>query len=287
MSSLIAPLLRCQRGSISRLCRMSMSSSPSVSVENETGIAIVSLNKPPVNSLGLEFMQDIISAIDSVEKEAKGLILTSSNKSIFCAGLDLNEMYKPDETRLRDFWFTLQELWLRMYGCKIPTGAAINGHSPAGGALLATCCDYRAMVASQKATIGLNEAKFGLVAPFWFMDSFRNVLGQREAEFALLNGKLYTVADAKSVGLIDTIVDDKETAIAVCTKIIKDMNKCVPRAWTMTKLAMREAPITRLKSQRREDVDNFVALVMEDGMQKYLDAYMTSLKAAAAKKKSS
>ena len=83
---------------------MSMSSSPSVSVENETGIAIVSLNKPPVNSLGLEFMQDIISAIDSVEKEAKGLILTSSNKSIFCAGLDLNEMYKPDETRLRDFW---------------------------------------------------------------------------------------------------------------------------------------------------------------------------------------
>ena len=141
------------------------------------------------------------------------------------------------------------------------------------------------MVASEKATIGLNEAKFGLVAPFWFMDSFRNVIGQREAEFALLNGKLYSVADAKSVGLIDTIVDDKEAAIAVCTKTIKDMNKCVPRAWTMTKLSMREAPIARLKSQRGQDVDNFVELVMEDGMQKYLDAYMTSLKTAAAKKK--
>jgi len=283
----MASLLRCQRGrgSISGLCRMSMSSSPSVIIEKENGLAIVSLNKPPVNSLGLEFMQDIITAIDTVEKDAKGLILTSSNKSIFCAGLDLKEMYKPDETRLREFWSTLQELWLRMYGCKIPSAAAINGHSPAGGALLATCCDYRVMVASEKATIGLNEAKFGLIAPFWFMDSFRNVIGQREAEFALLNGKLYSVADAKSVGLIDKIVDDKEAAIAVCTKTIKDMNKCVPRAWTMTKLAMREAPIARLKSQRGQDVDNFVELVMEEGMQKYLDAYMTSLKTAAAKKK--
>ena len=56
------------------------------------------------------------------------------------------------------------------------------------------------MVASEKATIGLNEAKFGLVAPFWFMDSFRNVTGQRVAEFALLNGKLYSVRDAKDIG---------------------------------------------------------------------------------------
>ena len=59
----------------------------------------------------------------------------------------------------------------------MPTGAAIAGHSPAGGALMATCCDYRAMVASDKFTIGLNEAKFGLIAPFWFMDSFRNTVG--------------------------------------------------------------------------------------------------------------
>ena len=111
MSALMASLLRCQRGSISGLCRMSMSSSPSVIIEKEeNGLAIVSLNKPPVNSLGLEFMQDIITAIDTVEKDAKGLILTSSNKSIFCAGLDLKEMYKPDETRLREFWCVFSTL---------------------------------------------------------------------------------------------------------------------------------------------------------------------------------
>ena len=35
-------------------------------------------------------MEDIIAALDQVEKDSKGMILTSANKSIFCAGLDLN-----------------------------------------------------------------------------------------------------------------------------------------------------------------------------------------------------
>ena len=38
--------------------------------------------------------------------------------------------------RLRQFWHTLQELWLRLYSLKVPTAAAINGHGPAAGTLL-------------------------------------------------------------------------------------------------------------------------------------------------------
>lgn len=113
---------------------------------DDNGICTLDLNKPPVNSLGLEFMETIIEAFDQVEKEKqyKGMVLTSTNKSIFCAGLDLQEMYQPDEKRwfsitswswqhfhlkksllckiihrLRAFWHTLQELWLRLYLFKV------------------------------------------------------------------------------------------------------------------------------------------------------------------------
>ena len=68
---------------------------------DEHGIATLYLNKPPVNSLGLEFMNQIISKLDQVEKDSRGLVLTSSNKSIFCAGLDLKEMYQPEEQRYK------------------------------------------------------------------------------------------------------------------------------------------------------------------------------------------
>ena len=44
-------------------------------------------------------MESIIGALDQVETESKGMVLTSSNKSIFCAGLDLKEMYQPEEQR--------------------------------------------------------------------------------------------------------------------------------------------------------------------------------------------
>ena len=86
-------------------------------------------------------------------------------------------MYQPDEARLRKFWHTLQEVWLRLYTLKVPLASAINGHAPAAGTLMATCSDYRVMVGSNpKFTMGLNEAKFGLVAPFWYASFFKKCI---------------------------------------------------------------------------------------------------------------
>jgi 3,2-trans-enoyl-CoA isomerase len=82
------------------------------------------------------------------------------------------EMYKPKEERLRQFWTALQDVWLKLYGSSFPTAAAITGHSPAGGCLLALSCEYRVMLPNF--TIGLNETKLGIVAPSWFMARFNN-----------------------------------------------------------------------------------------------------------------
>jgi len=270
-------------------CRLlSSSSTNSQKVSVDTGddrISVVSLNRPPVNSLNLEFMEDIIAALDQVEKDSKGMILTSANKSIFCAGLDLKEMYQPDEARLRKFWHTLQEVWLRLYTLKVPLASAINGHAPAAGTLMATCSDYRVMVGSNpKFTMGLNEAKFGLVAPFWFMDAFIAVVGQRVGDYSLLTGKLYNVEESAKIGLIDEVVGTKEEAIERCAYHIKQMSACKPMAWHMTKLQTRDAFIHRLKMNRQDDVNNFVALVTQDHLQKDLGAYIASLSGGGGKK---
>lgn len=49
-----------------------------------------------------------------------------SSPTIFSAGLDILEMYKPDKDRIRAFWTQLQETWLALYGSSVPTAAAIN-----------------------------------------------------------------------------------------------------------------------------------------------------------------
>lgn len=57
-------------------------------------------------------------------------------KTVFSAGLDITEMYQPDNHRLANFWESLQNLWLELYGTGMATVAAIDGHAPAGGCML-------------------------------------------------------------------------------------------------------------------------------------------------------
>jgi Delta3-Delta2-enoyl-CoA isomerase len=105
-------------------------------------------------------------------------------------------MYKPDPIRMREFWKSLQDVWIKLYGSPFATAAAINGHAPAGGCFLAISCEYRVML--PKYTIGLNETQLGIVAPSWFMDTMRNVIKPRDAEMVrLLEYLLKTISDFK------------------------------------------------------------------------------------------
>lgn len=104
------------------------------------------MNRPPVNSLNLELLTDLSRTLDDLEaNKSKGMILTSvrsiifcwidyhlnvlqwqSSKTVFSAGLDILEMYKPDPDRCKAFWTALQDVWLKLYGSNYPTAAAIN-----------------------------------------------------------------------------------------------------------------------------------------------------------------
>lgn len=123
------------------------SSSPKlvdVNVNDKTGIATVTMQRPPVNSLNLELLRALLDTLEDLESNrTRGMILTSvsNNKqrtqvimsfifqasdTVFSAGLDITEMYKPDLKRAEEFWTTLQETWMKLYGSMFPTAAAIN-----------------------------------------------------------------------------------------------------------------------------------------------------------------
>lgn len=97
-------------------------------VTDDKGVATLSLNKAPVNSLNKEFLQELNDSLAATSETAKGLVLTSSLNSVFCAGLEITEMHQPDPVRLREFWSSLQDVWIQLYSYKLPTAAAITGH---------------------------------------------------------------------------------------------------------------------------------------------------------------
>ncbi|CAH1180350.1 unnamed protein product [Phaedon cochleariae] len=254
----------------------------SLTVNDKTGVATLSLQRPPVNSLNLELLTEISSALtEATDNNSRGLILTSTNDGVFSAGLDILEMYKPNLDRVKEFWTKLQETWIKLYQTAYPTVAVINGHSPAGGCLLALSCEHRIMV--KNFTIGLNETRLGIVAPPWFIASMVNVIGQRQSERALTLGHMFTTEEAKNVGLIDEIVQNKAEGTTQAEAFIQKFAKIPFQARSLTKTWLRNKTVESLVKNREDDLNMFLQVVTQPNAQESLGHYIQSLKNKATK----
>ncbi|KZS04326.1 3,2-trans-enoyl-CoA isomerase [Daphnia magna] len=150
------------------------------------------------------------------------------------------------------------------------------GHAPAGGCLLAMCCDSRIMV-NGKSKIGLNETKLGIVAPFWFKDTFVNTIGVRQSERALQLGSLFTPDEALKIGLVDRVLPDPEAATAVAESELKEFLQIPAMARYLSKMRIREAALKDLLENREKDLNTFVNFATTDAVQKGLGIYLQSL----------
>merc|ERR1719222_1281902 len=241
------------------------------------------MNKKPVNSLSLEFLHDLDKALDSAATSSKGLVLTSTMQTIFCAGLEITEMYQPDMARLREFWYTVQGVFLKLYGCQVPTVACMNGHSLAGGCFLALACDYRIMV-GPKYLVGLNETQLGIAAPFWIQEPMTQAIGFRKSSLALQLGTVFNAQEALNIGLIDEMVSSTEEAHQQVDKAMSKFMKIPSIALYSSKMLMRNDLYNRLNDNREKDVDNFVSFILQPEVQKNLGRYLEALKNKSKKK---
>lgn len=253
--------------------------------------SLLLLNKPPVNSLCKNLLKDISAAIKQVEKEKPnqnwGLVLSANNyekSNIFTGGLDLMEMYKKSETEVIEFWTALQEAWLALYTTPLYTVAALNGTSPAGGCLLAMSCDYR--IASEtpkespiKYSIGLNEAKFGLVAPFWFQKLMVDLIGYRKADKMLQLGEMLPFEDALKINLLDELAPNKTVLMEKALSIADTNSQSGPyQSRVETKLLLKSDFVTDFKNKQKKDALWFANFVKQPQVEQMLEKYISSLK---------
>ncbi|CAH3036839.1 unnamed protein product [Porites lobata] len=86
-----------------------------VNVEKQGKVAVLELNRKPVNSFSLDFLQKINENLDQIENDQDccGIIITSGLPKVSSTGLDLvKEVYKPSsEKQLSTFWQAFQEMW--------------------------------------------------------------------------------------------------------------------------------------------------------------------------------
>lgn len=174
-------------------------------IQNHGKIRELQLARPPVNALNPTLVQVLRQAVEAAPSEdVHGLILSGGEK-VFSAGLDLPELLTLDRAAMHAFWTEFFRLCAVLARSPVPVVAAIGGHSPAGGAVLAIMCDYRIM-AHGPFRIGLNETQVGLSVPDCIQHAMRRLVGPYRSERLLVAGAMLESEQALKTGMVDELV---------------------------------------------------------------------------------
>lgn len=177
-------------------------------IHRQAALGVLTLERPPVNALSPELLEEFPSALQSAcglggAEPARALVL-AGRVGMFSAGLDIKAMLALDAPGVRRAWEAFFAAALALAEAPIPVVAALAGHAPAGGCVLALCCDSR-VLADQGARIGLNEVQLGLPLPTPIRGLYDFVLGPRLSALHGALGTLFEPQQALSVGLVDEL----------------------------------------------------------------------------------
>lgn len=164
------------------------------------------LARPPVNALDPVLVRALRTAVETAPSEGARALVLSGSPGMFSAGLDVPALLQLDRDAFRIFWNDFFGLCAALARSPIPVVAAITGHAPAGGAVLAIMCDYRIM-ARGAFKIGLNEVQVGLSVPECIQAALRRLVGTYRAERLMVAGAMLDAEQAQAIGLVDELVD--------------------------------------------------------------------------------
>ncbi len=181
-----------------------------VSTSKDGQIVTVALRRPPVNSVTEALTDELTSTFRTLgdDPETEAVILTGSDK-FFSFGLDAPEFLSYSKESFIRFVTKWADLYTLVFLCPKPVVAALNGHTMAGGCMLAIACDYRLMVTG-KAKIGLNEINFGSSLFPGSVVMLAHCAGTRNAELIAYTGAAYSAEEAKHLGLVDQVVSEDD-----------------------------------------------------------------------------
>ena len=210
-----------------------------IEITDHGGITEIRLARPPVNALDAELCAALSAAIDeAVRGGARGIVL-SGRPGMFSAGLDVPGLLPLDEAGMTRLWHAFLGAARHLAECPVPVAAAITGHSPAGGCVLAVFSDYRVM-AEGDYKIGLNEVQVGLFPGPIIYRAYERLVGPRRAELYLTTGAMLDSAQALAAGLVDELAP-LDQVVARALAWLGKITALPPQAMRQTRLMARDS----------------------------------------------
>lgn len=176
-----------------------------IATSTEEGIGTLTLNRPPLNVLNIEMMEEINSALDRFigAPVLKALVIRAEGKS-FSAGVDVGEHTGELCERMIEVF---HGMFRRMDEVEAPIIALVHGAALGGGCELATYCDI--VLASERAKFGQPEIQVGVFPPIAAL-KFPELVPVKKALELILTGDVIRAGEAEEIGLVNRVYSPDE-----------------------------------------------------------------------------
>lgn len=213
-------------------------SEPLLLVEESEGVALLTLNRPNVmNSFNFEMLRALRDAIETLRfnPAVRVIIITGAGDRAFCAGADLKERATLTPVQVKEFIFTIRNLFTAIEQLSKPVIAAVNGIALGGGTELALACDVR--IAAANATMGLTETRLAIIPGAGGTQRLPRLVGKGKAKELIFTGRRVDAAEALAIGLVNEVCEP-ENLLAACKKMAGMMCETGPVAIEQAKYAI-------------------------------------------------
>jgi len=249
-------------------------------IHDHDAVRELRLARPPANALDPELVSALAAAVAEAPAAGARALVLSAAGTIYSGGLDVPALLQLDREEIEGFLDEFLEMLRAIALSEIPVVAAITGHAPAGGAVLAIHCDHRVM-ASGPYKIGLNEVRVGLPLPQSLHSVLARVVGRRQAERLAVRGLLVAADEALAIGLVDELAPSDEV-VARALDVARDYLAVPPHAMHRTRELARRDLAAIFDAEQRDTWQRFV----DDWFATETQVVLRALVERLAKKKS-
>ena len=218
-------------------------------LKKEGDISIITLDDGKVNVFSSKMSQQVNDCLDQVETE-KGCLIITGKEGMFSAGLDLKTIQSGDMDKILEMSSNAFKLLARIFSFPRPVIAACSGHGIALGTFLICCCDYRIGVKGDF-MLGANEMRTNMVIPTPILELIKFRVNNSHKYRAVLGAEMYTLEQAKEVGLMDEVVNAKDL-MNVAMEKAKDLASMGHPSYTLTKELFIAEPMSKINEAMKE-----------------------------------
>ena len=178
-----------------------------VQVQTEAGVATIRLDRPPMNALSTQVVDELAAAAAQVsaDDEVRAVVIYGGAK-VFAAGADIKEMAEAGYAQIAAHSARLQQSLTAVARIPKPVVAAITGYALGGGLELALCADFR--VVGDGAKVGQPEILLGVIPGAGGTQRLPRLVGPARAKDIIYTGRFVAAQEAVAIGLADRAVPD-------------------------------------------------------------------------------